>query len=87
MTMNRFKAWLRPSECPVEGCARFRRLALASVVVAATLVVGWLTLPAWGMPADMLPRFQNMFLMFAAAFAIFSGGCLGAAALTKRGLY
>lgn len=84
---NRLKMWMQPTECPKEGCARFRRLAVASVLVAAVLVVGWSTLPAWGMPADMLPRFQNLFLLFAAAFALLAGGCLGAAALTKRGLY
>ena len=85
--MNRFKSWTQQNECPRECYARFSRLAVIAAVVAVALIVLWATLPAWGIPADMLPRFQNLFLMFSAAFAFLGGGFLGAAALVKRGIY
>lgn len=71
----------------VEGIvARLHRLAAFSAVVAVAWFLGWATSPLW-LSADTLPRFQNLFLLFAAAFALLAGGSLGAAALTKRCLY
>lgn len=85
--MNRFKTWMRPTQCPMQGGARSHPLAVASTLVAPAVIRGWSALPARGIPANMRHRFENLFLIFSAAFALFAGGCLGAAALRKFGLY